>query len=155
MLGLGVAFDELRADDVSNRVGDEGSSGHDGFLGGSSDVASTNSNDQANNRAEKTGEGITDDGGGRVVSPLRLPDHDTASHDWETACDEHRNARVGDDGGNISAERNENYTDATHGELEQNRVQGIITKGRNDQGSESRNCSVDCVSDKISLCGMC
>lgn len=118
MLGLSLGFDELRPDDVSNSVSDKGSSGHDSFLGSSSHVAGTNCNDQADYWAEETSEGITNDWGSRVVSPLRLPDHDTAGDDRETACDEHRNACVGDDSGNISAERNENDTDSADRKLE-------------------------------------
>lgn len=151
MLGLSLGFDELRPDDVPNSVSDEGSSGHDSFLSSSSHVAGTNCNDQADDWAEEASEGITDDWGSRVVSPLRLPDHDTAGDDRETACNEHRNTCVGNDGGNISAERNENDTNSANGELEQNRVQGIVTKCRDDQGSESRNGSVNCVSGKISM----
>lgn len=151
MLSLCFAFDQLRPDDISNCIGHECSSGHDGFLGSSSDITSTDCNDQADNRTKETSESITNDGGSRVVSPLRLPDHDTACNNRETACDEHWNACVRDDGGNVSAKRNENDTDPAHRELEQNRVQSIVAKGRNDQGSESRNCSVDRVPDKISM----
>lgn len=87
-----------------------------------------------------------------MVAPLGLPDHHTASNDGEAACDEHGNSRIGHNGGDESAKRDKYHADCAHGELEQDGVQCVVSKGGNDQGSEARDGAIDSISDCARIC---
>lgn len=148
MLSFGVALDKLWPNYVSNSISHKRSSSHDGLLCRTSDITSSNCDDQADNRTKEPSKCITNNRGSGVVSPVRLPNHNTASNNWKTARNEHWNTRVGHNGGNVSTEGNEDDTDSTNRELEQDRVQGIVSKSGNNQGPKSRNSSVNGVTRK-------
>lgn len=149
MLSLGVALDKLRPNDVSNSIRHKRGSSHDGLLCSTSDITSSNCDDQADHRTKEPSKCIANNRGSGVISPVRLPNHNTPSNDWEAARNEHWNTRVGNNGGNVSTEGDKDDTDSTNRELEQDRIQGIVAEGGNNQGSKSRNSSVNGVTKKI------
>ena len=132
MLGFGFAFDQLRSNDVPHGVCHKDGRGHDGFFSGSSNIAGSKCNDQTNHRTEEASEGVPGDGGSWVVSPLRLPDHGTAGNNGETACNQHGNACVGNNGGDITTKRDEDDTDTSNGELKQDGVESIVSERGDD-----------------------
>lgn len=147
MLGLRFAVDELWPDDVANGVSYEDGGSHDRFLSGSSNITGTDGNDQTDHWSEEARKRIADDWNSGMISPLRLPNHDTTSNDRQTTDDEHGNACVGNNGWDVSAQGNKDDTNAAHGELEQNGVQGIVSKSGNNQRPKARDGSVDSVPD--------
>lgn len=129
MLVDGFAVHKLRPDDVAHSVGDEDGGRHDGFLGRAGDVTGTEGDDKADHRSEEAGNGVSCNWNCRVVSPFGFPDHHAAGDDGKTAGDEHGDARVRDPHADVAAERNEYEADATHRELEEDGVEGVVAKG--------------------------
>lgn len=118
MLSFGLAVDQLRSDDVSHGISHEDSGCHDRFFGGASHIAGANGNDKANHRTKEASERIARDRCSWVISPLRLPDHHTSGYHRKAAGNQHRDPSIGDAGGNVSTQRNEDDTNASDGELE-------------------------------------
>ena len=118
MLCLGIAFDQLWADNVADSVSNKYSCCHNCLLCGASNIASSNCDDQTDHWAKETGQCITNHWCDRVISPLGFPDHHTASNHRQAAGDKHRYARIRDNGRDVATKRNEDDTNATNWELE-------------------------------------
>jgi len=118
MLSFGPAVDQLRSDNVPHGISHENCGCHDGFLGGASHIAGANGDDKANYRSEEASERIARNWRGWLISPLRLPDHHTAGYHRKAAGNQHRNPRIGDAGGDVSTQRDEDDTNASDRKLE-------------------------------------
>lgn len=64
-----------------------------------------------------------------MVPPGGFPDEDAPGEDGEAAGDEHGYAGVGDAGGDVPAQRDEDDADPADGELEEDGVERVVAEG--------------------------
>lgn len=143
MLRLRLRDDELRANDVSNAVRDKDRSSHEALLRVASDVGHSQGNNQSDNRAEETDDGVSDNRGGSVIRPGRLPDHSHTCNDGQTAEHKHDDAGVRDLGSNPASQGDEDEADSTEGELPEDGLEGGPAEGGDDKGTEAADGTVD------------
>lgn len=142
MLSLGLAEDELGADNVADAVGQEDGGGHEALLGVAGDVGHAERDDEADGAAEEARDGVAHDGRGRAVRPLALPDDGAPGDDGEARQDEHEDADVVELGAQVAREEDDDEAQPAEGELEQDRVEGAPAERRDDEGSEATDCAV-------------
>lgn len=150
MLLYCLAVHQLRPDDVAHRIGYKHRGRHDGLLCGAGNVARAERDDQAYYGAEEACDGVSGYRRGWLIAPFGFPDHDAPGDDGEATGDEHGDAGVGDPGGDVAAERDEDDADGADGELKEDGVEGVETEGGDDEWPEARYGAVDGVSADVS-----
>lgn len=132
MLVLGLAPNKLRANNISNAVGNKDGGSHETLLGMSGNIRHANSDDETHGSSKEAGDGVSHHRRRSTVRPLALPDDGTSSNDGQTSKDEHEDANVVELCAQPSCEEDDDEAESSEGKLEEDRVEGTPAKGRHD-----------------------
>ncbi len=143
MLGLGLGLDQLRADDVADRVSDEHRGRHEALLGLARDVSGAQGHGQAYDGPKESQDRIPDHGRGRSIAPLGLPDDNEARNDRERAQDQGQDPDILVLGAQPAGQDNAHARNGPERELDQNALEAGETKSRHDERPEPGHGPVD------------
>lgn len=142
MLGLGLALHHLWTNDISNTIGHKHRSRHETLFSLSSHIDSAEGDDKADHRPKEAHQRVAYNRCYRSEAPFGSPDNSEACDAWQTAEYEKRNENIPEARAKPPCNSDANGTDKAQWELEQDALEGRITKRGDNERTEACDGSV-------------